>query len=105
MAIRRAAGDVGDAEVARVDEADELGRLVVQKRVRPHRVGRGRPEFRVTRGDVRLRFIRAIGPTAVAVGAAEADGVFEVRVLHALMTGDAAGALAGGVLSTLCEQI
>ena len=42
----------GHAQVARIDEADELRRLVVKQRVRAHRIGRGGPGVGKARMDV-----------------------------------------------------
>ena len=52
VAARRAAAEVRDAQVAGVDEADELGRLVVQQRVRPDRVAGASPGVGKPRPDV-----------------------------------------------------
>ena len=65
VAAGRAAADVGDAQVAGVDEADELGRLVVEQRVRADRVGRRRPgvgEPRRRRGPRPCRWPSASPP-------------------------------------------
>ena len=74
MAAGRAAADVRDAQVAGVDEADELGRLVIEQRVRAHRVGRRRPGLADSAGATwALSLSRGVGVAAVAVGAAEVD--------------------------------
>src|SRR5207244_1620106 len=49
MTIGGAAADVSNAEVARVDEANELGVLVIEDGVRADRVGAGPPDIRITR--------------------------------------------------------
>ena len=59
----------------------------------------------IARSDVGLRLICGIGVAAVAIGAAEPDRVFEMRVVGALMAGDAAGALVGRVFGALAEQV
>ena len=69
MAI--AAGRVGDAQIARIDEADELGRFVVEQRVRADRIARGRPGLREAGMDVGLFGGRCAGIAAVAIGASE----------------------------------
>ncbi len=74
MAI--AAGRLGDAQIARIEEADELGRLVIQQGVRPDRVARGRPVLREAGMDVGLFSGRCAGIAAVAIGASEShDGL------------------------------
>ena len=72
--VARAAGDVRDAQIAGVDEADELGRLVVQNDVRVGWVCGALPKLRVARGDVGFAQREAgRGISAVAIGAAEDD--------------------------------
>ena len=65
---------VGDAQVAGVDEADELRRLVIQQRVRADRVGRGSPGVGEARPDVGVLLVAWRRVAAVAVDAAEPDG-------------------------------
>ena len=90
---RGAAADVGDAEVAGVDEADELGRFVVEQRVAS---GPGWPTSARTAGSAGCTWAwflsRQFGVAAVAVGAAEAERVLAVRVADALVAGHAADA-------------
>src|SRR5207248_9930837 len=93
VAADGAATDVGDAEIAGVDEADELGRLVVEQGVGPDRVAGAGPGVGEARPDVGAVDVGAAGVAAVAVGAAELDGFLEVRIETVLVTGDAAGAL------------
>ena len=70
------------------------------------RVGRRRPELRVAAAATwALSLSVRVGVAAVAVGAAEAERVLEVRVVGVLVAGDAAGALGGGLLGRLAEQV
>src|SRR5207244_4262697 len=98
--------DVRDPQVARVDEADELGRLAVQERVRPDWVGRAGPALREPGPDVGQPLVGRGRVAAVAVNAAEADrlglGVWVVLPLVAL---DAPGALGGGLLGRLAREV
>ncbi len=74
------AAHVRHAEIARIDESDELGRLVVQKRVGADRLGTGGPGVGEAGKDVRafLRISRRIA--AVAIAAAQPDRGFGVHV-------------------------
>src|SRR5947208_14301205 len=100
MAVSGAAADVGNAEVAGVDEADELRVLVIEDRVRADRVGAGPPHVRVARfwggGAIACRpggRILLVAVAAVAVDAAEVDGGLDVHVADALVAGGAGLAL------------
>ena len=88
---RRAAADVGDAQVAGVDEADELGRLVIEQRVRAHRVGRRRPGVAgsaARRGRASLSVARRVA--AVAVEQPSRTVSLSCRSCDALVAVDAA---------------
>ena len=82
MTARGAATEVGHAQVAGVDEADELRSLVVQKGVRAYRVGRTRPCVREPGGDVGEFFSVRLRITAVTVGASETQGPFFGRAVR-----------------------
>src|SRR5262249_31816021 len=98
MATAGAAGDVGNAQVAGVDEAADLRRVVVEQGVGADGVGRGAPGVGEARGDVGPFLGDGTGVAAVAVAAAEATRLLEVRVAGTFVALQAAGALdAGGV--------
>ena len=93
LAWQRAAADVGDAQVAGIDEADELGRLVIEQCVGADRIGRtsARPRgSAAARGPFLGRRRRV---AAVAIAAAELDRLLVVQVADALMALHAADAL------------
>ena len=74
VAFGGAAGLRGGAKIARVDEADELGRFAIEQRVAADGVGGGGPLVGIARGHVGGEFVRGIGAAAVAIGAAQVDG-------------------------------
>ncbi len=88
---------MSDAQIARIDEADELGRFVIQQRVRAHRIGRSGPG--VGKPGMNVGFIhgRRARVSAVAIDAAEANRRLVVHIADVLMAGDAALALGGSV--------
>ncbi len=105
LGVAGAAGLLGHAEIAGVDELDELGGLVVEQDRGVGGVGGGGPEVGVARGDVGLAHGEAGGGVAaVAVDAAEHD---VRRLVHGLDVGvalDAAGGFAVGVGVGLVDQ-
>ncbi len=105
MAIRGPATDVGDSEVPRVDEPDELGGLVVHQRIGAHRVGGAGPGGGIPRGDVGEALVGGGGVAAVAVRAAEADGVLGVGVVRSGVAVDAPLALGGDHLGRLAGEV
>ena len=118
LRVAGAAGRPGDAEVARVDEAHELHRLLEERGVAAHRVGRAGPALRVAGQDVgaELRFLvgRVLGAgargwgrarvAAVAVGTAQVDGVGGMHGLDPPVAGEAAGGLGPGGRQGLAHQ-
>ena len=107
VAAGGAAADVGDAQVAGVDEADELGRLVVQQRVGAHRVGRrsARP-----RGSAGWTWAVCTCPSPSASPPWQSTQprckrLLVVGIVDVLVAGDAADALGGGLLLGLLEQV
>ena len=100
------AGLLGDAEVAGVDELDELGGLVVEEDGRFGRVGGALPELGVERGDVGLAHREAGGGiAAVAVDTAEDDVGGSVHVLDTLVALDTAGGFAMGLGAGLVDFV
>src|SRR6185295_6822583 len=119
------AGRPRDAQVAGVDEADPLGRLLEGERVRALRVRRARPAvaggpaLREARSHVRLdarrldlralrsRTLRAPDPgiAAMAIDARELHGGARVHGLDSRMAGKAARAPGLRPLSRLAEEI
>ena len=98
LGVAVAAADVGNAQVARIDEPDELGRFVIQQRVGPDRVARGSPGVGKPGPDVGLPAGRRLRVAAVAIDAAEPDGLgLAVRLVLSLMAREAARALGGGL--------
>ena len=86
-----AAGLVGDAEIAGIAEADELGSFAIEFGVIADRVGAGGPGGTNARVDVGRGFFGGIGIAAVAVDAGDVDGGGRV---HRLDTDVAFGGLA-----------
>src|SRR5690606_33981489 len=100
------AGLFGDAEIAGVDEADELGGFVVEEDGGVGGVGGALPEDGVAGGDVGLGHGEAGGGVAaVAIDAAEHDVGGGVHVLDALVALDATGAFAVGLGVRLVDPI
>ena len=108
VAVAQPARFFRHAQVAGIDEADELGRLVVKGDVGVGRVGGSRPDLGMARGDVRLHEHEAApGVAAVAVRAAEDDigrDVHGVRVGR-LMAVHAACALRAGGFGRLVDPV
>ena len=76
VAARGAAAQVGDAQVARVHEANELRVLVIQECVRPNRIARAPPRVGKPRPDVRLSLVgRRLWVPSVAVDGSPAGTV------------------------------
>ena len=72
LAVAKAAGLLRHAQIAGIDEPDELGRLVVEPDARVRRIGGSFPELLLLGEDVRLLFRQAARRiAAVAIGAAE----------------------------------
>jgi len=72
IAVAKTAGLFGHAQVAGVHEADELGRLVVERDGRVGRIGGGDPDVGVQRLHVRIHDGQAaFRVAAVAIGATE----------------------------------
>src|SRR4051794_26050534 len=70
--VAESARFVGSAQIARIDETNKLGRLVIENYGRVGRIGRTAPELRII--GHHMRFIQSettFGITAMAVGAAE----------------------------------
>ncbi len=86
--MTQSAGLLRDTQVAGIQEADELGRLVIEPRVRVRRFGGCFPKLFVLRENVRLLFLEAAsGIAAVTIGAPEHDVLLRfVHWLDALMT-------------------
>ena len=105
VAVGRAATQVGDAQVAGVDEADELGRLVVEQRVGADRVGRRGPGVGIARLDVGRFLDGGCRVAAVAIAAAQLERVLAVRVAHVLVALHAADTLGCGLLGRLLHQV
>ena len=61
VAVSVAAGLVGDAQVAGVEEADELGRFPIERGVTARRVGGRSPEGPIARRDVGGEFVGSVG--------------------------------------------
>ncbi len=111
LAVAGAAGGPRHPQVARIDEADELRRFLVEEGVGALRVSRRalRPGLRVAGLDVRLLLRRVVlrrvhvrrlrlrhaGVAAVAVGAAQHHGRVAVHrgLVGGMVAGHAAGAL------------
>ena len=74
VTVAVAAGLVGDAQVAGVEEADELGRLLIERGVTARRVGGGPPEGAIAGCDVGGEFVGSVGAAAVAIRAGKVDG-------------------------------
>src|SRR5437879_1455791 len=70
-----------------------------------HGVGRGAPGLGKDRGHVGLVFLEAVRVAAVAIGAAEVDGVLEMRIARVLVTVDATDALGGRLDRRLPEEV
>ena len=100
-----AAGDWSNAEVAGIDEADEFGRLVVEERVGPHRIGGARPGVAFLGVDVGGLLGEGVGIAAVAIGAAEVDIRAAVHVADTCVAGDAALALGRGGRGGLAGEV
>ena len=105
MAVDGAAAQVGDPQVAGVDEPDEGGRLVVQEGIGPHRVCGGAPGFGVLRPDVGAGAVGRGRIAAMAIDAAEPDRLLAVRVMGTVMALHAAEALLVGHLDRLFRQV
>src|SRR5262249_4443517 len=90
MAI--AATEVGDTQIAGIDEADEFGRFVVEQSVGTNRIGRRAPG--VGKAWMNVGVFLDVGGrvAAVAVDATQVDGPFVVRVGGILVALNAAGA-------------
>src|SRR5262249_10163735 len=100
-----AACDVGDAQVARVDEANEVRRFMVEQRVRAHGIARGAPDFGEARGDMSAMLDVGRRIAAVAIDAAEIDGRLFVRIDRVLVAFEAASALDVGLSPGLLTQL
>ena len=105
VAARRPARDMRHPEVAGVDEHGELGRLVVEQRIRPDRVARASPGFGVSGLDVGELLDPGVGVAAVAVGAAQLDRRLVVGVDRPLVAVEAADALAADLGVGLARQV
>ena len=106
LVVAKSAGLFRHAQIAGIDEPDELGRLVIEPDVGVRRVGRGFPELLVARQDVRLLFRQAArGIAAVAIGAAEHDVGGLVHRLDAVVALIAADALRVGLRLRLIDPV
>ena len=106
LVVAKAAGLFRHAQVAGIDEADELGRFVIEPDARVRRIGRGFPELLVVRQDVRLLFRQAArGIAAVAIGAAEHDVRGLVHRLDAVVALVAADAFRVGLSLGLIDPV
>ena len=103
--VASAATDVRHPQIARVDEADELRGLVVEKRVGADRIGRPGPRLGLAGVDVGPLLRERIGVAAVAVGAADPHVGAAVHVPHSGVAGDTAVALPISFHPGLLRQI
>ncbi len=106
VAVGRAATQVGDSQVAGIDEPDELGRLVIQERVRPDRVAGTAPGVGESRPDMGVLQVGRPRVAAMTVHAAEPDRLrLAVGLVLSPMARHAAGAPGGCLLGRLPGQI
>src|SRR5205807_8213149 len=85
MTVGGAATDMGHAQIAGIDKAHELGRLMIEQRIAADRIGRRPPGVGEARRNVSL-ILEATGRVpAVSLGSAEPDGFFVMRIMSALM--------------------
>src|SRR5437763_1156451 len=78
-----AASLVGNAQIAGVDEADEVGAFLVERGVSARRIGGGIPDGAIAWLDVSGEFVGAIGAAAMAIDAGELDSGRGVHGLDA----------------------
>ena len=74
VAVAIAAGLIGDPQVTGIQEADELGRFPIQRRVCAGRVRGSPPEGAITRHDVSSEFVGSVGLSPVTIRAGQMDG-------------------------------
>src|SRR5687768_9087207 len=100
---------MGDAQVARVDEADKLGPLVIEQRVGAHGVGGGSPGIGKRRLHVCLVLVFAGRIAAVAVDAGHVKRLGfsrrEVRIVAILVALDAAVTIGVGSFFCLMQRV
>src|SRR5258708_6924288 len=78
-----AAGLVGNAQIAGVDEADEVGAFLVERGVSARRIGCSVPDGAIAGLDVGGEFVGAVGTAAMAIGAGELNSGRGVHGLDA----------------------
>ena len=99
-----AAGFLGDAKVAWIDELHELRRLFQKSRVAALRIGRGLPDLGMERLYVRGFFRARRTVAAVAIGAGKLHRGRGMHRLDSVMTREASGTLRVGLGLRLAHQ-
>lgn len=97
--------DMSDSQVTGIDEADELGALVIEQRIASHGVCGAWPKIFVSRLNVRSLFIAIVSISTVAVGAAKHYRVGRMHRADIAMALNAGGTLGVGQILRLPIQI
>jgi hypothetical protein len=105
VAARQTATDMRDPQVAGIDEPDEVGRFVIEQRVRPHGIGSRRPRVRVRGMNMSAVDVERRRIAAVAVDTPETNRLLAMRVMRSLVAFHATPTLRRRLLGRLLREV